>query len=119
IGNTGGGTLNWTATVATSGGSWLSVSPLSGTSLLLTPAVAQVAFNAATLAAGIYTGTITINPGALTVAVRLTVSSPAATLLVGQSGLIFNGAQGGSGIASQSATVTNPGSGTLNWTTSV
>jgi uncharacterized protein (TIGR03437 family) len=120
IGNTGAGTLNWTATAAAAnGGAWLSVSPASGTALLLTPAVAQVSFNTSTLAAGVYTGSITVNPGALVVAVRLTVSSSAPALVLGQTGLFFNAAQGGIALASQGVDVTNPGSGTLNWTASV
>jgi len=120
VGNSGGGTLNWTATSATAnGGAWLSVSAASGAALLLTPAVAQVSFNASSLAAGVYTGSITINPGALIVAVRLTVSSAAPALVLGQTGLFFNAAQGGIALASQGVDVTNPGSGTLNWAASV
>ena len=58
ISNSGGGTLSWTATAATTGGgSWLSVSPASGTG----NGTLQVSVAAASLAAGNYTGTITIS----------------------------------------------------------
>jgi hypothetical protein len=57
ISNTGGGTLTWTAAVATtSGGSWLSVSAASG----IAPATVNVTANIAGLGAGTYTGKITV-----------------------------------------------------------
>src|SRR5204863_6187081 len=55
--NSGGGSLSWTATASTtSGGSWLSVSPISGTA----PSTLTVHATAASLAAGNYGGTITV-----------------------------------------------------------
>jgi hypothetical protein len=72
ITNTGGGTLNWTAS---SNQSWLSVSPTSGTA----PSSATVSVNITGLAAGTYNGAITITAtGAtntpLSVPVTLTVN---------------------------------------------
>lgn len=72
ISNTGGGTLNWTAS---SNQSWLSVSPTSGTA----PSTATVSVNITGLAAGTYSGAITITAtGAtntpLSVPVTLTVN---------------------------------------------
>ena len=72
ISNTGGGTLNWTAT---SNQTWLSVSPTSGTA----PSTATVSVNVTGLAAGTYNGAITISAtGAtntpVTVPVTLTVN---------------------------------------------
>ncbi len=59
ISNSGGGTLNWTATAQVttpSGGTWLSVSPSSGTA----PSTLTISVNLGTLAAGTYSGTITV-----------------------------------------------------------
>ena len=57
VNNSGAGTLAFTATATTvAGGSWLVVSPTSGTA----PATLQVSVSSATLAAGTYSGTITV-----------------------------------------------------------
>jgi uncharacterized protein (TIGR03437 family) len=68
---------SWAAafTAAASGGTWLSVSPASGT----TPASLSVSVDPTALSPGVYNGTITITvPGTspLSVAVTLTVTSP-------------------------------------------
>ncbi|MFL6216196.1 MAG: S8 family serine peptidase [Blastocatellia bacterium] len=73
ITNTGGGTLNWTASANQT---WLGVSPTSGTA----PSATTVSVNISGLAAGTYNGAITISAtGAtntpVTVPVTLTVSS--------------------------------------------
>lgn len=72
ISNTGGGTLNWTAS---DNATWLTVSPTSGTA----PSSTTVSVNITGLAAGTYNGTITISAtGAtntpVTVPVTLTVN---------------------------------------------
>jgi uncharacterized protein (TIGR03437 family) len=57
IANSGGSTLAWTAAVATAtGGNWLKVNPTAG----IGAATIQVSASAATLAAGSYSGTVTI-----------------------------------------------------------
>ena len=53
ITNTGGGTLNWTAS---DNATWLSISPTSGTA----PSTVTVSVNIAGLTAGTYNGTITV-----------------------------------------------------------
>ncbi len=59
--NTGTGTLNWTASTTTlSGGSWLTVNPAFGAA----PSTVTVTINAASLAAGSYSGIITITAAA-------------------------------------------------------
>ncbi len=85
ISNTGGGTLNWTAS---SNQTWLSVSPTSGTA----PSTTTVAVNITGLAAGTYNGTITVSA---TGATNTPVSVPV-TLTVNPTGgctgeLIVNG----------------------------
>jgi hypothetical protein len=72
ISNTGGGTLNWTAS---SNQTWLSISPTSGTA----PSAPNVSVNIAGLVAGTYNGAITISAtGAtntpVTVPITLTVN---------------------------------------------
>ncbi len=88
ITNTGGGTLNWSAS---SNASWLSVSPASGTA----PSTLTASVNISGLSAGTYNGTITITAtGAtnspLSVPVTLTVNS------AGGGQLIVNGGFEGS-----------------------
>jgi hypothetical protein len=80
ITNTGGGTLNWTAS---DNATWLSVSPVSGTA----PSSVAVSVNISGLAAGTYNGSITISAtGAtntpVTVPVTLTVNPSNPQLIV-------------------------------------
>lgn len=90
ITNTGGGTLNWSAS---SNASWLSVSPASGTA----PSTSTASVNISGLAAGTYNGAITITA---TGATNSPISVPV-TLTVNPSGggggeLITNGGFEGS-----------------------
>jgi BACON domain-containing protein len=63
ISNSGGGTLNWTASAQTdSGGGWLAVTPTSGTNT----ALLGVSVNTAGLAAGSYTGSVIIQAAGAT-----------------------------------------------------
>lgn len=80
ITNTGGGTLDWTAS---SNATWLSVSPTSGTA----PSSTSVSVNITGLAAGTYNGAITVSSvGAtntpVTVPVTLTVGNVSTELIV-------------------------------------
>lgn len=84
-----GGSLNYTA--AASGGTWLSVSPASGTA----PGNVSVAVNAIGMVAGAYSGAVTITaPGAVNgtqvVAVNLTVTSSAPSLQITPTTLSFS-----------------------------
>ena len=117
ISNSGGGSLIWTAAAATNGGgNWLSVSPASG----FGNATLQVSVSAASLAAGSYSGTITIAAtGAAnspaTVQVTLTVLAPSPSLAVGTSLLAFQ-TSAGQDPAAQSVSISNSGGDTLSWT---
>jgi pectate lyase len=63
ISNEGGGTLRWDATVTTTnGGSWISVSPTSGTA----PSALIVTANPLGLSEGLYHGTITVTAATAT-----------------------------------------------------
>ncbi len=93
------------AASTSSGGSWLSVSPTSGT----TNASASVSVNPASLAAGTYNGMITVTSGTAgnspqTVAVTLVVSA-APTLSVAPGSLTFNYQVGGSTPAAQNISI--------------
>ncbi len=114
-------TFRFTATAATSkGGSWLSLSP-SGTACCYTPLPIRVSVNASSLAAGYYTGEISIieyaNPGrSMTVPVYLAV--------VGSSKAFFDNLPGQTSFSfkptttnppSQTIVVGNGGAGTLSW----
>ena len=77
IGNAGGGTLPWTATVTGAGPSWVSVSPASGSS----PGTVTVGINTSGLAPGTYQRNIEITSpnaanGAVSVPVVLRVVPP-------------------------------------------
>jgi uncharacterized protein (TIGR03437 family) len=91
--STNGDPQNWSATVQTdSGGNWLSVTPLSGT----TPVVATISVDASSLAPGNYTGSITLasgNAGSKTIQIQLAVGSP----LVGNGGIVNAASYSGDG----------------------
>ena len=120
ISNSGGGILNWTATASTSsGGNWLSVSPTAGSGT----GTVTVAANIAGLAAATYIGSIQVAAvGATntpqTISVTLTIISPSSPPMIALSTsfLPFTALPGGANPATQAVTISNFGSGTLNWT---
>jgi uncharacterized protein (TIGR03437 family) len=106
--NLTGPSVAYTAAVSTtSGGNWLQVAPTSGT----TPTSLSVIVNTAVLpnlAAGTYTGAITITPAnqaAVTVPVTLTVTGPPA-VTVNPASLTYNFQIGQSNPAAQNVTLT-------------
>ena len=115
IANSGSETLTFTTTVT---GTWLSVSPASGS----IPAALSVSVSPASLGAGTYTGTILITPSdtslsPLIVYVTLAVAaSSGATLAVTPQSLSFSYTLGGTAPAAQTVSIANTGSGTLSWT---
>jgi subtilisin family serine protease len=112
ITNTGGGTLNWTAT---SDATWLSATPATGTGAG-SPAVSV---NIAGLSAGTYTGNISITATSATnsgVTVPITLNVEAApTIAVNPGSMSFNAIAGGANPASQTLDISNTGGGVLNW----
>jgi uncharacterized protein (TIGR03437 family) len=113
ITNSGGGTLNWSATASAT---WLSVAVASGTA----PSTLSVLVSPTGLGAGTYTGSVQISaPGAsnspVSVTVTLTVAPAPPVLAVSPQALTFNYTVGGTVPAAQSIQVTNSGGGTLNW----
>ncbi len=109
ITNTGGGTLNWTATAATStGGNWLEVRPASGTG----NSTISILATTRTLATGIYSGTITISAAGASgspavVQVGLTVTGAAGPVIAN------GGVVGGGGSIPAVVTISPGGLATL------
>jgi uncharacterized protein (TIGR03437 family) len=128
VSNSGGGTLNWTATSSTtSGGNWLGVSPASGTN----SGTLTVSANIAGLAAGSYKGNIQVAATGASntpqnVAVTLTVQSapppppptPTLVLSLSTNALSFT-TLAGSNPPGQSLQISNSAAGVLSWTISV
>jgi uncharacterized protein (TIGR03437 family) len=120
--NTGGGSVSFTDTATTSsGGSWLSISPANGTATPSSSASLTVTAAPGSLAPGTYSGAVTITGGSrsISVPVTLSVSSPAAIILVSQSALSFTAvAQGGVPLP-QKFGILNVGQGSMSWTATV
>jgi hypothetical protein len=115
IANTGGGTLNWTASKTQS---WLTLSGTSGTA----PSNLGVSVSTGALTPGTYNDTVTISSSGVTgspqlVAVKFVVN-PAASPVLSLSGTTanFNATVNGANPAQQNITISNTGGGTLNWT---
>lgn len=113
IANNGGGTLSWTAA---SNQSWLTVSAASGTGA----GTIFVNANTAAMAAGTYTGVVTVAAVGATnapqnIGVTLTVTA-APSLHATPATLTFTAAAGASNPAAQSISIANAGGGTLSWT---
>jgi|SRR5215217_3606569 len=120
IGNTGGGTLTWTATEALP---WLTLSPSSGTNTGSLTAMV----NLVGLAAGTYTGTISVNAAgastqnisvALTVASGTTATTGTPSVSLAPTTLGFTATAGGTNPASKTLAISNTTGGTLTWTLS-
>ena len=117
VSNTGGGTLNFTAS---DDEPWLTVSPASGAA----PKDLTAAVNTSGLAAGTYTATITIDGGGVsgsprTVPVTLTLSPPSPPVLaITPSSLTFGATVGGAAPPTQAVSISNTGGGTLSFTAS-
>jgi len=116
ISNTGGGTLNWTAS---DNAAWLMLSTASGTGNGPT----TLTVNTATLTTGSYNALITLSAtGAtsVTIPVALTVTAAPAAPAIGASplSLSFTAQQGGAPPATQALAISNTGGGTLTWTAS-
>jgi Viral BACON domain len=117
-------TFRFTASASTGkGGNWLSISP-SGTACCYTSLPIEVSISASSLAAGYYTGEISIleyaNPGrSMTVPVNLAVVASSKAFfdnLPGQTSFSFKPSS--TNPPSQTTVVGNGGAGTLNWTVS-
>ncbi len=114
--NTGGGTLAFSVTTITSGGgNWLQVASSATTA----PATLTVRALAAGLRAGLYQALITVRETTTgeqrTIAVTLQVSRAVPVLQVSQTGLLFQGVEGGLQLRPQTLLIQNRGQGLMNW----
>ena len=117
VSNAGGGTMSWSAS---SNQAWLTVSPASGSNA----GTLSIGTNLSGMAAGPYSGTITVSAAGATgspktIAVSLTVAAPAPPVMtLSSASLSFSGTAGGSNPAAQTVNVSNTGSGTMSWSAS-
>jgi uncharacterized protein (TIGR03437 family) len=114
--NSGGGTLNWSATTSAT---WLTVAAASGTA----PSTLSVLVSPTGLGAGTYTGSVQISAAGasnspVSVAVTLTVAPAPPVLAVSPQALTFNSTVGGTTPAAQGISITNTGGGALSWVAS-
>ena len=117
ITNGGDGTLTWTASENLS---WLSLNATSGTA----PASLGVTVDSTGMAAGLYTGNLTLSDSGAsgssqTVAVTLTVTTSTTPVLqTTPTSLSFSAVVGGATPAAQAVSIANGSGGTLTWTAS-
>jgi Viral BACON domain len=108
ITNTGGGTLQWSIS---SDAAWLTVSPTSGSTSAVA-SIVTVTAQTTNLAAGSYTGNITVTSGSVSKVVTVTMS--VTPVLSVSTSLISLGSNNNSALFM----ITNTGNGTIQWTTS-
>jgi len=113
----------FTATATTqAGGPWLSVSPTSGTVAPFSNGSVMASVDASSLAAGTYSGTITIATAPtvqrIDIPVVVTVGGGQQQIQLSSSGFRFQTVSGGAAPPPQTITVLNSGAGTLNFSVS-
>ncbi|HEY6391457.1 MAG TPA: hypothetical protein VIX89_09275 [Bryobacteraceae bacterium] len=123
IANHSGVAQTFTATATTlAGGNWLSASPSSGIVSPFGSGSVMAVVDASNLAAGTYTGTVTITtaPSAqrIDIPVVATVGGGQQQLQLSSSGFRFQTVSGGGAPAPQTITILNSGSGALSFTVS-
>jgi uncharacterized protein (TIGR03437 family) len=120
VGNSGPGTLSFSAAASTNGGgAWLSVTPAQGSAP--PSSSVSVAAKLGSLAAGTYTGQVvltafgTAGNSPLTIPVTMTVIQEP-TISLGPATLTFTAAAGASNPPAQNLTLANSGGGILSYT---
>ena len=113
--NSGGGTLNWTASDVAG---WLTLSPTSGSG----NAIITMSFNIASLPAGTYYDTITVSDPAATnnpqkSTVMLVIEEPPPAIVLTPTEFNYTITEGDD-LADNQLAITNSGGGTLHWTAS-
>jgi uncharacterized protein (TIGR03437 family) len=119
--NSGGGTLSFTTTVTSAGGSWLTIAPSSGSATPDAPFAITATATPSGLQPGTYTGTITVSSGGSTqtINVTLAVTAPTAQMLVSEAGLSFTAVSNGGAPLPHNFGILNIGSGSMDWQASV
>ena len=115
--NQGGGSLAFTAVV--SGGSWLTVSPPSGTATPNSSSAITITSDPGSLAVGTYSGSVLVTSGTSgeqrNVPVVLTITAARSVILLSQTGLAFQAVAKGGAALPQSIGILNTGQGGMNW----
>ena len=123
--NTGGSSLNWSATLQSGAPAFVSLSTTSGSSLAAgAMSVFNVVVNANTAASGTYQTSVTIsatdtatglpvNGSPITIPITITVAS--SIMQVSATTMAFSALSGGT-VNPQSLTIANTGGGTISWT---
>jgi sugar lactone lactonase YvrE len=115
VSNSGGSKLGFIAiATTTNGGTWLSVSPTSGTATPSAPVPLMITADPTGLQPGTYSGTIAINSTAVKVVMTISTSNQA--ILLSQRGLTFTAVAGGGVIPPQTFAVLNIGAAPILWT---
>jgi trimeric autotransporter adhesin len=118
VSNTGGGALPYSAQItAQSGGNWLTLQSTTGTATAGTPGSIPFTINPGTLTPGAYSATVTVTGASQTATalIVLSISAQAPSLLLSQTGLVFSTVAQAANPPTQTVSVVNTGSGTLNW----
>ncbi len=118
VSNTGGGALPYTTQItAQSGGNWLTLQSTTGTTTAGTPGSIPFTITPGTLTPGAYSATVTVTGASQTATalIVLSINAQAPSLLLSQTGLVFSTAAQAANPPSQTVSVVNTGSGTLNW----
>jgi hypothetical protein len=115
--NTGGVSLNWTASVATNTGNWLSPGVSSGTLNSGGTASVPVSVSAATLKQGTYQGTVVFSSDGATrdVSVVFSVTAPLLPVISTSTNSLNFSTTAGTNPAAQTVILTNSGNAPLNW----
>jgi uncharacterized protein (TIGR03437 family) len=121
ISNSGGGTLNFSATanlVTPSGASPLTLSQTTGKATPGSPAILTLTADPTSLGPGTFTGTVSVSAGNTTVSVpvTITVSALDQAIQLSQRGLSFTAVEQGGVIPAQTFAVRNIGAGVVAWT---
>jgi uncharacterized protein (TIGR03437 family) len=128
IGNSGAGSLSWTAQTNTlSGGGWLQAAPASGSSASGQPGTAvSISVSPAGLPVGQYYGSVNImssgspsavnSPQALSVVLNVVSSQSSPGVTVSTGGVILSGAAGSTPAAQQMVSMFNPSAAAVTYT---
>ncbi len=119
--NLGGGTLEFTASVASkSGGNWVTLSRDAGAATTARPDTISMVANPAGLSHGTYSAIVSIGSPSTDeteeVALTMTVSPARQTVLLSSTGMTFTAVQGGGIVPPQKLAVLNSGQGEMGWT---
>jgi uncharacterized protein (TIGR03437 family) len=119
VSNFGSQAAQFSASASTgSGGSWLTISPSSGSTASFGSSSIVVTANPAKLTTGTYSGTVTISVAggqSYSVPVIAVVTSNQPSMQLSQTGERFEAVSGGTATPPQAITVLNTGAGTLNF----